>query len=584
MEDRQATRRCAIYARVSSDQQAKDGTIASQLAALKQRVADEGQTLEEEFCFLDEGCSGSTLIRPGLERLRDAAAAGILDRVYVHSPDRLARNYAYQVLLVDELRRRGVELVFLNQPLGTTPEENLLLQVQGVISEYERAKIMERSRRGKRHAARRGSLSVLGGAPYGYRYLPASAGGEAAWEIVAEEAQVVRRIFQWVGRDGLSIGAVARRLMQAQIASPAGKKRWGRSTVAGILKNSAYRGQAIYGKTRVGPRRVLLRPLRGRGEIPRRVRGVYRTSPEEQEPITVPPLVGEELFAAVAEQLAQNRRRCRGREHDGRFLLRGLTVCQTCGSAYVGTQRGKNRYYRCTGTDAFRTGERLCQNRMVRCELLDEAVWHDIRELLVHPQRLREEYQRRWASPEAAPLQTHQAEINKLRRAIGRLIDVYEEGGLEKPEFMTRVERARDRLRRLETELARQQQLSAQREQMTQVIGQWEDFAHQVQTGLASADFAQRREITRSLVKQIEIGPHKVRIVYKVTPPPFDRGPARGQVQDCPGRGPAMFTTRRAATRSAVTTRLARVGRCFHAIRRANIAPWGRAPRWRDGG
>src|SRR5436190_17696862 len=172
--------RAAIYARVSSDQQTEAGTIASQVAALEERLQRDGLTLDPELRFLDEGYSGSTLVRPALERLRDAAAHGALDRLYVHSPDRLARNYAYQVLLVDELRRGGVELVFLNRALGRSPEDDLLLQVQGMVAEYERAKILERSRRGKLHAARKGSVNVLAGAPYGYRYIGKLEGGGSA--------------------------------------------------------------------------------------------------------------------------------------------------------------------------------------------------------------------------------------------------------------------------------------------------------------------------------------------------------------------------------------------------------------------
>src|SRR6059036_2936408 len=202
----------AIYARVSSDRQTADETIASQLAALEARLAREGLRVAPEHRFVDEGYSGATLVRPALERLRDAAAAGALDRVYVHSPDRLARRYAYQVLLVDELRRAGVEVVFLNHPLGRTAEEDLLLQVQGMVAEYERAKILERSRRGKLHAARRGSPNVLCGAPYGYRYLSRrESGGEASYQVVEDEAAVVRQIFRWVGQERCSIGEVCRR-------------------------------------------------------------------------------------------------------------------------------------------------------------------------------------------------------------------------------------------------------------------------------------------------------------------------------------------------------------------------------------
>jgi site-specific DNA recombinase len=157
--------RAALYARVSSAQQAQQSTIASQVEALRERLRADGLSLEDDLCFLDEGYSGSTLVRPGLERLRDVAWAGGFTRLYVHSPDRLARKYAWQVLLVEELQRGGIEIVFLNRTIAVSPEEDLLLQMQGMIAEYERAKIMERSRRGKRHAARRGSVNVLCAAP-----------------------------------------------------------------------------------------------------------------------------------------------------------------------------------------------------------------------------------------------------------------------------------------------------------------------------------------------------------------------------------------------------------------------------------
>jgi site-specific DNA recombinase len=194
----------ALYARVSSDQQNEARTIESQLADLRARLAVEGITLPAELEFVDNGYSGATLIRPALERLRDVAAAGGFDRLYVHCPDRLARNYAHQVLLLEEFIRAGVEVIFLNREVGQTPEDQLLLQVQGMIAEYERAKILERSRRGKRHGAQVGKVSVLGGAPYGYRYVTKQEGaGEASFEIVWEEARVVRQVFEWVGRDRL---------------------------------------------------------------------------------------------------------------------------------------------------------------------------------------------------------------------------------------------------------------------------------------------------------------------------------------------------------------------------------------------
>src|SRR5436305_5237463 len=246
--------RAAIYARVSSDQQAEAGTIASQVEALEERLGRDGLPLEKELRFIDDGFGGSTLVRPALERLRDAAAEGAIDRLYVHCPDRLARSYAYQVLLVDELRRCGVELVFLNRPLGHSPEDDLLLQVQGVIAEYERAKILERCRRGKLHAARRGSVSALAAAPYGYRYVTRlEGGGTARYDVVPEQARVVQQVFAWVGQERCSIGEACRRLFQQGVPSPGGKARWDRKTVRAMLRNPAYQGTARFGKTRSGP-------------------------------------------------------------------------------------------------------------------------------------------------------------------------------------------------------------------------------------------------------------------------------------------------------------------------------------------
>src|SRR5690349_4290082 len=253
----------AIYARVSSEQQATSNTIDSQIAALEARLAQDGLCLPPEGRFIDEGYSGATLVRPALERLRDAVAAGNLDRLYVHSPDRLARRYAYQVLLIDEFHRAGVEVIFLNRELGRSPEDDLLLQVQGMVAEYERAKILERSRRGKRHAARTGEVSVLSTAPYGYRYVRKQDGGGAArFELVLHEARVGRAVFGGVGRHRLSIGELCRRLSQLGQPTRSGKTTWDRTTIWGMLKSPAYTGQAAFGKTRSGPLAPRLRAQR----------------------------------------------------------------------------------------------------------------------------------------------------------------------------------------------------------------------------------------------------------------------------------------------------------------------------------
>ena len=174
----------AIYARVSSARQKKDETIGSQTAALREHAAQRRLEVPEEWVFEDEGHSGATLVRPALERLRDLVAGVGVDVVLCYSPDRLARKFAYQALLIEEFARAGTRVEFVKGPRGDSPEDQLMVQFQGMFAEYEKAQIMERYRRGKAHRARSGSVNVLGGAPFGYRYVRKTADSGAGYEIV----------------------------------------------------------------------------------------------------------------------------------------------------------------------------------------------------------------------------------------------------------------------------------------------------------------------------------------------------------------------------------------------------------------
>jgi site-specific DNA recombinase len=547
--------RVAVYARVSSEQQAGESTIASQLAALETRVAADGLALLPEHRFGDDGYSGATLVRPALERLRDLTASGGLDRVYVHSPDRLARRYAYQVLLVDELRRAGVEIVFLNRQIGASAEDDLLLQVQGMVAEYERAKILERSRRGKRHAARRGSVNVLGGAPYGYRYISKhDGGGVARYEVVEEQARVVGQVFDWVGRDRVSIGEVCRRLRQQGRPTSHGKLAWDRTTVWAMLRNPTYVGEAAFGKTRAGPRPARPRPVRGGSEQPRRAYGLYDVPPAEWISVPVPRLVEPALFDAVREQLAENRRRSRQSARGARYLLQGLVVCAACGYAYYGkpvslrSAKGRRRdyaYYRCCGSDAYRFGgQRVCTNAQVRTDRLDEAVWHEVERLLRDPARIATEYERRLdeaqrRGADGPDLAAAEAQLAKMRRGLGRLIDSYAEGLIERAEFEPRVAGLRQRIGGWEAQIRAMRDEAALRITLSLVIGQLEDFARRVHDRVATVDWQARRELIRMLVKRVEIDRDDVKIVFRVDPPPLPpdpRGAADGDILHHCGR------------------------------------------------
>jgi site-specific DNA recombinase len=549
------TLRVAFYARVSTNHQAEQGTIASQVAALRQRIAADGGRSQPDLEFLDEGYSGATLLRPALERLRDQAAQGMIDRLYVLSPDRLARNYAYQFLVLDELRHAGVEVVFLNHALGQSPEDDLLLQVQGVIAEYERAKISERCRRGKRHAARTGQVSVLAGAPYGYRYVGKQAGGgQARYEVVFEEARVVQQIFAWVARERVSLRAVCRRLAEQGTPSPSGQPRWCPTTVAGLLGNPAYQGSAGFGKHRAQPRQRRLRPRPGQPAVSRRAYSVPGCD-SQPEFIPVPALVSAADFAAVREQLTENQRRQRQRLDNARYLLQGLVVCVECGYAFVGLtqqQPAKARrytYYRCSTCRSQRpAGQPRRPVPAMAAAALETAVWQDVCALLQHPQKIEEEYAARLqdqpGQTAARGMEPLARVIAKVRRSIDRLLDLYSEGLMDKSELEPRLKSGRERLTKLEADAQTLAAQEAQRAEVRLALTRLQEFAEQVKQGLEQADWATRREVIRALVKRVEVGTQEVRIVYRVAPVPFVERPTGGVLQDCPRpRGPAYSVT-----------------------------------------
>ena len=535
--------RPAVYARVSTEQQAQQQTIASQMAALRERVLLDGLSLDEELVFVDDGCSGSELMRPSLERLRDMAYAGAFDRLYVHSPDRLARKYAYQVLLIDELKREGIEVTFLNHHIGKTPEEELLLQVQGVIAEYECAKIAERSRRGRRHAAQRGSVNAIAHAPYGYRYINKhQAGGNACYQIVGQESDVVRQMFRWVAYDRLTLSQVARRLSEQGLRSPKGKEYWSRATICDMLKNPAYQGLAAFGKTRVGERLPRLRAPRNQPETPRRSRTCHHTSSADQISIPVPAIVSPELFAAVQEQLEESRRRNREQQKtSAQYLLQGLTVCGCCGSAFCGKhgRRGAQAvYYRCAGTDGDRYGgKRICSNNQIRGAALEAAVWNDVVQLLRNPDAVRKEYERRLQERTSdGPTANEQlsCQIQRSQRAMSRLIDAYADELISKEEFTPRMRTAKTDLARLEAQAAESAQRQSQLADLKQTIGQFKNFSDRLHDGLDHADWNTRREVIRTLVKSVQIASDQVKITYRIDLRPFADGPSGGRpVQHC---------------------------------------------------
>lgn len=502
----------AIYARVSSERQREEHTVDSQIAALTEFATAHGYLVPPTWVFADEGYSGATLVRPGLDRVRDLAAEGQIETLLVYAPDRLSRKYAYQVLLIEELGRSGTAVVFLQSPPATTPEEQLLVQFQGMIAEYERAQIAERTRRGKRHRAKTGVVNVLSGAPYGYRYVRKTEACAAHYEVIASEAEVVRRVFAKYTREGWSIGAISRWLNEQGVPTRKGGSRWERSTVWGMLRNPAYQGRACFGKTAKAPRQRITRPLRRRGGYSPRVSANRERPRDEWIEIPVPALVAEDVFALAQVQLAENKRLSPRRTVEP-SLLQGMLVCAECGYALYRTSTRTTKrtihYYRCLGSDDYRhPGGRICGHRPIRQDYLDEQVWAQVVRLLEDPALVRVEIDRRLqelqeADPQRSQKQALEQEASRIQRGIRALLDAYQEGLLGLEELRVRMPDLRQRHKALQTQLQSLEEASAGRQAYLKMADQIEGFLHRLRTSAQAFDTIERRRILRLVVKEI---------------------------------------------------------------------------------
>ena len=536
----------AIYARVSSARQAKDQTIGSQTAALRAHAATSRLDVPEEWVFEDEGHSGATLVRPALEALRDLAAQGLVDVVLVYSPDRLARKFAYQALLIEEFARAGTKVEFVCGPRGDSPEDQLLIQFQGMFAEYEKAQLMERYRRGKAYRARTGSVNVLGGAPFGYRYLRKTPESGARYEVMACEAVLVAEMFRRYADDGATIADLARWLTGQGVPTRTGKHRWDRSVIWGMLRNPAYAGKAVFGKTQIiheqpGLNRVAR--LQGR-TTPRAVKTVDRPRDEWTE-IAVPAIVTEETFARAQQRLEDNKRFA-ARNARVPSLLQGLAACSACGYGYYRTSTRTARrkiyyYYRCLGSDDYRyEGGRVCGNKPVRADYLDTVVWDHIAGLLADPALIRAEIskrleQARTSDPVTRQRQQLELALAKAATSVTAMIQAYSEQLITIDELRARMPDLRAREASLRGQLDALDAQAADRDAYLKIADDLEGFLAQLRGNAATASISERQRVLRLLVKDILIGPEKITIRHRI--PVRERTASGGAHEDTDTEG-----------------------------------------------
>jgi len=516
--------RAALYARVSSDLQEEEKTIQSQLEALKEYAMQHDYTLVQEF--IDDGYSGATLARPGLDRLRDALESGDFDLLLIHSPDRLARKAIYQGILLEEFQNHGIRVEFLNFQVDDSPEGQMLLGIQGLFAEYERAKITERTRRGRLHKARQGAI-VVGIRPYGYRYVKRDGERPPALIINEEEATTVQMMFRWLVEEGLSVRKIAKRLNELGIPGTRGGQQWYSSVVGRILSSELYAGRGHYNKRRqVEPERY-----QNPSAYRRNPKSSYRARPrEEWLPFPAPAIVDRSTWEQAQLQLKQNSLHSPRNNKLYQYLLKGLLRCSSCGRPLTGQSQNGHRYYRHNRGETPSLLEACSLQARYHAESLESLVWEAISGALQNPKMLAQECQRRLSQSQSMVGQEGEEKqltlaLKRVKSQEDRLIDAYKNEVIDLPrlkEEMGKLKARREQLERQRQDLDRAARHQAD---AADALERLDAFCQRVAKGLQSLTFEERQKLLRLLVDRIVVGRQSVRIEGII---PLDRPNMRG--------------------------------------------------------
>jgi site-specific DNA recombinase len=516
--------RVAFYTRVSTDRQQQTQTIEQQVSQLRAYTAAQpGWSVQEEHIFRDDGYSGAKLNRPALDALRDQAARAAFDRVLVTTPDRLARNYVHQMLLLEELERCGCPICFIDRPLSNDPHEQLVLQIRGAVAEYERTLIADRMRRGRLAKLRRGELLPWTRPPYGYRLDPERPRDPATVRVDPVRAAIVAELFAAYAAGGVTLYALAQRLTDRNVPSPWGRSYWTASSIRGILTNPAYIGQTASGRRQtVAPRRrySALKPVGriGHSSRPR--------PPEEWISVSVPAIIEEAVFSRVQERLSQNQQQAmRNTTHE--YLLRGLVSCGVCQLSCTGRQRVQKerayRYYVCRGKQnpVGSCHEERCTARFIPAEQLEQRVWDDLCQLLREPARVTEALRRAqsgaWLPEE---LRRRRETLSGIRARLGRQRERLLEAYLAEVLDLSTFEQKDAELRRRQEDFAAQEREIEAQSQRTEELGALaqsiQEISERLREGLEQATFTQRRQLVELLIDRVVVTNGEVEIRYVV--------------------------------------------------------------------
>ena len=520
--------RTAIYARVSTERQTLAQTIEQQVERLTAHVHAQGEPLRAEDIFRDDGSSGATLNRPGLDRLRDRVKEAALDRVVFASPDRLARNYVHHMVLLEKFEQAGCRVEFLDQPLGQDPQDHLLVQIRGAVAEYERTLMADRMRRGRQMKLQAGILLPWTVPPYGYRLHPERPRDPAGVQIEPTEGAIVQELFVRYLEDGGTLLGLAKDLLQRGMKSPRGNPRGSTASLHGLLSNPAYTGKRYVGRTHARPARLRRSATHPLGKP---AHSQDATPPETWTFVTpIPALVSQDVFDLVQEKLVLNKQRASRNNKAHRYLLRALVSCGVCQSACIArtTQHGHSYYMcRCAVQPIYSQHDQRCKARYSPAQQLDALVWQDLCELLAHPESIVYALERahggHWLPQE---LQARKDALRKgqgsLTHQLERLTEAYLQGVIPLSEYQRRRQDLEQKQHALEIQ---EKQLEVQGDRHNELAGMAESitaFCQRVRTGLAHMTFAQQRTLVELLIDRVLVANGDVEIRYAI--PTHPRG------------------------------------------------------------
>jgi site-specific DNA recombinase len=514
--------RIAVYVRVSTQRQSQMQTIDQQLERLRAHFQTQGWEWPDDLVFRDDGYSGANLKRPGLDCLREQAAQAHLDRVVITTPDRLARKYIHQMLLIEELEKGGCQVEFVERPMSQDPHDQLLLQIRGAVAEYERNLIADRMRRGRLQKYRAGTLLPWGPPPYGYRTDPAHPRDPAGVRLEPVEAATVAEMFAYYQQEGHTLRGLAKHLRELGVRGPRGSSHWSDGTIHHILTNPVYMGTVYAGRNHYRPATGRISPLKpvggGNGSIER--------VPTEDWIVVahIPAIVSQEQFDMIREKLKHNQSIASRNNKKHQYLLRAMVSCGLCQLACTGrtTDTGL-AYYACNGKRPLLQSPRTekCPSRFLPVEQLDELVWTDLCEVLLHPECLAVALQRaqggQWLPQE---LQARRENLRKARVSIEhqteRLTDAYLASVVPLEEYKRRRHELEQRLESIAAQTRQMEASASKHVELAGIAQSMQEFCQRVSRGLEQASFEHKRQLIELLIDRVVVTNEEVEIRYVI--------------------------------------------------------------------